>query len=87
MDILNEVAPLFKKEQRIKTFKTLAFSVLVAIFIGISLGNIFFGASSLDTLGTLDSKNEALRQDIKNLQIQNAKLQKQYFELKNIQGF
>lgn len=87
MDILSEVAPIFKKQQKIKIVKKLTIRLFFAAAFGISLGNIFFGDSSLDTLTSLEAKNYNLKEEIKKLGTENAMLQKEYFELKNVQGF
>ena len=87
MDILSEVAPVFKRQQKKLAIRRFVLRIIFAGIIGIVLGNMFFGGSSLDTLSSLDTKNDNLRNEIRELQAQNAKLQKEYFELKNIQGF
>ncbi len=53
-------------------------SVLVA---GIYMGLLFFGDSSLSVLLDLNAHQDNLAQNIERLKTENAALQKQYFEL------
>ena len=46
---------------------------------------LFSGKNSLETYESLKTKKVQLEYKIKQLQIQNAKLQKDYFELKNLE--
>ena len=77
-------------------FKNLRFSykfimVIIALAIfTIFLANyfatlLFSGKNSLETYDTLKTKKVQLEYKIKQLQIKNAKLQKDYFELKNLE--
>ncbi|WP_233707477.1 hypothetical protein [Helicobacter bizzozeronii] len=61
----------------------LFFGALVAL--GIYLGGLFFGNNSFEVLNTLEQRQETLQSAVQNLQYENAKLQKQLFELKELE--
>jgi cell division protein FtsB len=46
---------------------------------------LFSGKNSLDTYSNLRTKKVQLEEEIKRLQLENASLQKDYFELKNLE--
>ena len=46
---------------------------------------LFYGKSSYEVYDNLKDRKVRLQQDIKMLQIENATLQKKYFELKNLE--
>ncbi len=56
-------------------------SVLIA---GIYMGLIFFGNNSLSVLLDLEEHQDYLIEDIERLKAENAALQKQYFEFKEL---
>ncbi|TKX31136.1 hypothetical protein [Campylobacter estrildidarum] len=58
-----------------------AFLVVIG---AIYFGNMFFGQYSLDTLISLETTKENLNKRISLLKKQNAKAQKDYFELKGL---
>jgi cell division protein FtsB len=62
------------------------FFVIVTVIFAIYIdGLLFSGKNSLETYDNLKTKKVQLEQEIKRLQKQNAKLQKEYFELKNLE--
>ena len=62
------------------------FSLFLAICIaGIYFGNLFFGTNSLSVLFELQNKEEQISKEVKNLMNENAKLQKELFELKGLE--
>ncbi|NLO18150.1 MAG: septum formation initiator [Arcobacter butzleri] len=61
------------------------FLVLFTIFFAKHIADIFFGNSSLEVYDSLKHKEEYLENEIKRLQADNARLQKEYFELKNLE--
>jgi hypothetical protein len=67
----------------LSTSKFLIASGFVLI-LGIYLGLIFFGDNSLSVLLDLEEHQDYLKQDIERLKVENAALQKQYFELKEL---
>lgn len=61
--------------------------ILIASFviiIGIYLGNLFFGKNSLDALWQIQAYESSLAEEVKQLKQENALMQKEYFELKEI---
>jgi len=67
----------------LSTTKFLIASGFVLI-LGIYLGLIFFGDNSLSVLLDLEEHQNYLNEDIERLKTENAALQKQYFELKEL---
>lgn len=65
---------------------TLKFLIAVAavLIAGIYMGLIFFGNNSLSVLLDLEEHQDYLIEDIERLKAENAALQKQYFELKEL---
>jgi cell division protein FtsB len=61
------------------------FLVIVTIFLARHIADIFFGDNSLGVYNTLKSKEQYLQNEIRRLQADNARLQKEYFELKNLE--
>lgn len=62
------------------------FTTMVGILLfGIYLGILIFGENSLTVLDHLRSKKAALISEQQTLKIQNQKLQKEYFELKQLE--
>ena len=66
------------------SLKTFAILSSFVIIIGIYIGIILYGTNSLSVLFKLESYENFLQTNIKTLKHQNAKLQKEYFELKEI---
>jgi len=52
----------------------------------IYVGNLLFGQNSYSTILSLEDQRDSLNKDIEMLKTQNAKYQKEYFELKRIGG-
>ncbi len=59
----------------------ISFLVLVVIGFGIYVGNLLFGKNSLEVLLNLQEKKSVFKQEIRKYKNQNAALQKDYFEL------
>ena len=74
---MSQKSNIFKKFSLIATF-----SVVLTIFLGYHASDILFGDNSLKVYNSLKIKEEYLRSEIKRLQMDNAYLQKEYFELK-----
>ena len=66
-----------------KIFLLLVTSV---ILIGIYIGVILYGKNSINVLLGLQTYEIYLKEEIRHLKQENAKLQKEYFELKEISG-
>ena len=56
----------------------------VVLVVGVYMGFIFFGDNSLSVLLDLEEYQNYLTEDIEHLKVENAALQKQYFELKEL---
>jgi hypothetical protein len=67
----------------LSTIKFLIASGFVLV-LGIYMGLIFFGNNSLSVLLDLEEHQDYLTNDIERLKGENAALQKQYFELKEL---
>lgn len=75
-----------KKFHEIKNFSLIAIvSVAITIVLGYHVANILFGDNSLEVYNSLKDKKSYLQSEIKRLQANNARLQKEYFELKNLE--
>ncbi|WP_044419387.1 FtsB family cell division protein [Halarcobacter anaerophilus] len=75
-----------ERKHTIKKFSLIAIlSVAITIFLGYHVSNILFGDNSLEVYNSLKHKKEYLQDEIKRLQKDNAYLQKEYFELKNLE--
>lgn len=61
------------------------FSLLVVVVgFGIYVGDMLFGKSSLDVLLDLQSNKQILEKSVESFKQENAILQKEYFELKDL---
>jgi hypothetical protein len=56
----------------------------VVLALGVYLGVLFYGTNSLEVLFGLDDYEEYLHTEIHRLKDENAELQREYFELKEI---
>lgn len=67
------------------SFYLKVFSLLVVVVgFGIYVGDMLFGKSSLDVLLNLQSEKQILERSVDELKKSNAVLQKEYFELKDL---
>lgn len=69
----------------IKKFTRYTVVVAVVIMLGVYFGNMMFGKRSLDVMLGLANKKERLAEDVEKLKRYNAQLQKEYFELKELE--
>ena len=60
-------------------------SLIITIFFSYHAVNVLFGDNSLQVYNSLKYKKEYLEDEILRLQKENAYLQKEYFELKNLE--
>jgi len=58
--------------------------VFAVSLFGVYIGDVLFGKSSLDVLLNLQEDKDTLTSKIKNLKDENAVLQKEYFELRQL---
>ncbi len=61
------------------------FSLLATIYFAYHWVNLLFGDYSIQVYSSLKHKKEYLEDEISRLQKENAYLQKEYFELKNLE--
>lgn len=66
-------------------FYMVFFSVLLTIIFATYISNLLYGKNSYTVYSNLIDKKNQLQSDIKRLQLENANLQKQYLELKNLE--
>jgi len=57
---------------------------IVVLFFGLYIGDVLFGKSSLDVLLNLQEDKDTLVSKIKSLKEENAILQKEFFELRQL---
>lgn len=62
-----------------------SFGFALTIFLSYNVADTLFGDNSLEVYNSLKHKKEYLKKEIKRLQKENAYLQKEYFELKNLE--
>lgn len=81
---MNEILEHLPKQKRKTNTKALLIygaMAVCAVLAGWYIGNILFGARGLDVMLDLHAKREQLSKQVSELQEENAKLQKDYFEL------
>ena len=87
---MNEILEEFEEKIDKRDAKGVSFylkilSLLVVVIgFGIYIGDMLFGKSSLDVLLGLQTDKQALEKSIEILKQKNAILQKEYFELKDL---
>jgi len=62
-----------------------AISIAVTLFLANHVAELLFGKNSIEVYTSLNKKETYLKAEIKRLQQDNARLQKEYFELKNLE--
>ena len=60
-------------------------SLVLTVYLSYHATNVLFGDNSLQVYNSLKYKKEYLEDEILRLQKENAHLQKEYFELKNLE--
>lgn len=74
------------KVHEIKKFSVVSIiSIVITLFLSYHVAILLFGSNSLDVYNSLKDKRVYLINEIKRLQKENAHLQKEYFELKNLE--
>ena len=66
------------------SLKAFLVTVIGMLLFGIYLGILIYGENSLTVLNHLKEKKQALMQEEKALKTENQRLQKEYFELKQL---
>jgi len=75
-----------QKSHGLKKFSVIAvLSIAITLFLSYHVAILLFGSNSLDVYNSLKNKRNYLQSEIKRLQEENAHLQKEYFELKNLE--
>ncbi|PHO09681.1 MULTISPECIES: septum formation initiator [Malaciobacter] len=75
-----------QKIHELKKFSVITIiSVVITLFLSYHAAILLFGSNSLDVYSSLKDKRVYLVNEIKRLQEENAHLQKEYFELKNLE--
>ena len=60
------------------------FLLFIVVSLGVYLGVLLYGTSSLEILFGLQEYESYLQDDVNRLKLENAELQREYFELKEI---
>ncbi len=71
----------YGKKEKLSFILKIAFLVMMVIALGVYVGDLLFGKNSLEILLNLQEKKSELKQQIKSYKKNNAILQKNYFEL------
>ncbi len=66
------------------SIKTLLITIIGILLFGIYLGVLIYGENSLTVLNQLKETKQGLKQENKTIKIENQKLQKEFFELKQL---
>jgi len=75
-----------KNFHEVKKFSLIVvFCIVITLFLSYHVANLLFGNNSLEVYNSLKQKKDYLQNEIKRLQKENAHLQKEYFELKNLE--
>ena len=86
---MNEVLDLLENESQKKAkgsfYVKIFLAALIVIIFGVYVGNILFGKNSLEVLLNLQEERTKLQKEIKRLKRENAALQKDYFELRQLE--
>ncbi|MFA7083404.1 MAG: septum formation initiator [Arcobacteraceae bacterium] len=62
-----------------------ALLVVMTVFLSLHVATLLFGTNSYEVYSSLKSKQNYLNNEITRFQLENARLQKEYFELKNLE--
>ncbi len=75
-----------KLKGKVKFILFVILAVVITVLLAKYVSNILFeGKNSLKVYNVLKQQKEQLHYNIKQLQLNNARLQKEYFELKNLE--
>ncbi len=67
------------------SLKVILVTVIGILLFGIYIGILFYGENSITVLNHLEVKKQALIQEEKTIKTKNQRLQKEYFELKQLE--
>jgi cell division protein FtsB len=65
--------------------KNILIILFVVVYLGFYIGQLLFGTHSLEVMLNLQGNKEQLLEEVDRLKEENAKLQKRYFELKEME--
>ena len=80
-----ELADSFKKRGWLASALRYAAMVIVVVLLGVYIGFLLFGTNSVEVLYKLHVQEKNLKRSIEYLKRENARLQKEYFELKDVE--
>ncbi|NOX15938.1 MAG: septum formation initiator [Epsilonproteobacteria bacterium] len=83
--ILNEFERDRAKSIERRFYGKIALLVLFVVVLGVYVGDVLFGTSSLEVLLDLQDRQDNLTKNVKIIKQKNAFLQKEYFELKQLE--
>jgi hypothetical protein len=85
-EVLDEFEDTKKESLATKALFSLKIAslVIVVLFFGLYIGDVLFGKRSLDVLLNLQGDKDTLTVKIKSLKDENSVLQKEYFELRQL---
>lgn len=81
----DELANFFKKSGWLASTLRYAAMVIVVVVLGVYIGFLLFGTNSVEVLYRLHVQEKNLKRSIEYLKRENARLQKEYFELKDME--
>ena len=86
MGLIDDLIEIKKsKKEFILDFIKVLSALLLVILLGVYIGNLLFGKSSIEVLYDLENKKDVLKREVQRMKEENAKLQKEYFELKQLE--
>lgn len=80
-EILDSLPKAKKRNKNLGSFILAGVLAVFVIYAGWYIGNMLFGARSLDVMLDLHAQKERLSTQVAQIQEENAALQKEYFEL------
>ncbi|WP_331774864.1 septum formation initiator [Sulfurospirillum sp. 1612] len=83
--IVNELDNGAKKKFDTRFYSKVVLLLLAVIVFGVYVGNVLFGKSSLEVLLGLQESRDTLKANVRAIKAENALLQKDYFELKQLE--
>lgn len=83
-EIIDSLPQAKKRDKTLGNALVLLLAGILVIYAGWYIGNILFGARSLDVMLDLHAQKERLSNQVARLQEENAALQKEYFELRGL---
>ena len=84
-EVLDDLLNLENKKSIIVFVAKFLAAFFLIVAVGVYIGNILFGKDSLEVLIDIQNKEMSLRQEVQRLKEENEKLQKEYFELKELE--